>query len=178
MDISGNVVVAANNAAIHNKQLPVSEDCVTQGAGDTSVVGMVEYSEGMGDLSQDVHSANELDTSTDGSGKKKKPRKPRTPKDPNKPPRDRTAKVKKTRDPMDPNSTDSPGPGRKRGSVGKRRKQYGEEGIEPPGDGSEVEDNKTAGPPVWIWPPPMANPEPHLWRAELGTGVRWLIARL
>ncbi|ALC38544.1 kis [Drosophila busckii] len=144
MDISGNVVVAASTT---NTQLPVSEDCVTQGAGDTSVVGMLEYSEGMGDLSQDL---DELDTSTDGSGKKKKPRKPRTPKDPNKPPRDRTPKPKKqARDPNDPSTNvESPGTGgatasaRKRGSSSKRRKQFGDDGAEQAGEGSELEDNK------------------------------------
>lgn len=144
MDISGNVAMGAANAvsSIPTTQLPVSEDCVTQGAGDTSVVGMLEYSEGMGDLSQDVHSANELDTSTDGSGKKKKPRKPRTPKDPNKPPRDRTPKAKKPKDPNDPNSTETPAAVKKRAGASKRRKQYGEDGAEQTGEGSEVEDNK------------------------------------
>ncbi|XP_037928102.1 uncharacterized protein LOC119662531 isoform X10 [Teleopsis dalmanni] len=137
MDISGNVVPTS----IPTTQLPVSEDCVTQGAGDTSVVGMLEYHEGNGDLSQDVHSANELDTSTDGTGKKKKPRKPRAPKDPNKPPRDRTPKAKKIKEPADPNSTETtPVPTKKR-SAPKKKKTIVEEEIDK-GDGSEGEDNK------------------------------------
>lgn len=142
MDISGNVVV--QQSSIPPNQLPVSEDCVTQGAGDTSVVGMLEYHEGSGgDHSQDVHSANELDTSTDGSGKKKKPRKPRAPKDPNKPPRDRTPKAKKLKEGQEGTDLIS---GRKRQTSAIRKKKLSDEAdAEKTGglaEGSENEDNK------------------------------------
>lgn len=84
--------------------LPVSEDCVTQGAGDTGM----EYNESC-DYDQDL-SSNELDTSTDG--KKKKARKPRAPKDPNKPPKEKTSKEKKKKE---KDSSDPEKPKQKKG---------------------------------------------------------------
>uniref|UniRef100_A0A1A9ZZF1 Chromo domain-containing protein n=1 Tax=Glossina pallidipes TaxID=7398 RepID=A0A1A9ZZF1_GLOPL len=143
--ISGSVVQQSN--VIPPNQLPVSEDCVTQGAGDTSVVGLMEYHEsGLGDHSQDVHSANELDTSTDAIGKKKS-RKPRTPKDPNKPRRERNPKMKKLKG---LEGTEGggieilPHQGRKRNNNGgARRKKLPEDNdYDRCAEGSEGEDNK------------------------------------
>lgn len=88
--------------------LPVSEDCVTPGAGlGDSSHDMTDLND-LDDGSQDQSFAD-LDAST--TGKPKKPRKPRAPKDPNKikepkPPRE----PKKKREPRDPSE-----PKRKRG---------------------------------------------------------------
>lgn len=84
------------------EQLPVSEDCVTPGAGlmagdMTSEMTDLNDTE---DGSQD--NLNELDTSTTADGKKpKKPRKPRTPKDPSKVKEPKVPKEKKKRDPSE-----------------------------------------------------------------------------
>ncbi|XP_037896667.1 uncharacterized protein LOC119641859 isoform X1 [Glossina fuscipes] len=143
--ISGSVVQQSN--VIPPNQLPVSEDCVTQGAGDTSVVGLMEYHEsGLGDHSQDVHSANELDTSTDAIGKKKS-RKPRTPKDPNKPRRERNPKMKKFKglEGAEGGAIEIlPHQGRKRSNNGgARRKKLPEDNdYDRCAEGSEGEDNK------------------------------------
>ncbi|XP_037903696.1 chromodomain-helicase-DNA-binding protein 7 isoform X5 [Hermetia illucens] len=89
----------SNNGDIPPTSLPVSEDCVTQGAGDTSVT-LSEFNESC-ELSQD-NSSNELDASTTEGKKPKKPRKPRPPKDPNKPPKEKVPKEKKKKEPKDP----------------------------------------------------------------------------
>lgn len=78
-------------------QLPVSEDCVTQGAGlapDDMLGELNDANEGEDGSQED---GNELDTSTTADGKKpKKPRRSGKPKDPNRP-------KERTRKPRDPN---------------------------------------------------------------------------
>lgn len=108
------------------EQLPVSEDCVTPGAG---LAGLTELSNEMTDLnegddqSQD-RSFADLDASTTEGRKMKKPRKPRTPKDPNKikepkaPKEPKEPKERKKREPRDPNE-----PKKKRGRKPNAEKQ-------------------------------------------------------
>lgn len=108
------------------EQLPVSEDCVTPGAG---LAGLTDISNEMTDLnegddqSQD-RSLADLDASTTESRKTKKPRKPRTPKDPNKIKEPKTPKElkepreRKKRGPRDPNE-----PKKKRGRKPNAEKQ-------------------------------------------------------
>lgn len=84
------------------EQLPVSEDCVTPGAG----LAAGDMTSEMTDLNDtediSLDNLNELDTSTTADGKKpKKPRKPRTPKDPSKLKEPKVPKEKKKRDPSE-----------------------------------------------------------------------------
>lgn len=80
-------------------QLPVSEDCVTQGAGlapDDMLGELNDANEGDDGSQEDGH---ELDTSTTADGKKpKKPRRSGKPKDPNRP----KERSRKPRDPNEP----------------------------------------------------------------------------
>ncbi|KAJ6650068.1 Chromodomain-helicase-DNA-binding protein 7, partial [Pseudolycoriella hygida] len=106
--------------------LPVSEDCVTPGAGLAGLTDisneMTELNEG-DDQSQD-RSFADLDATTTDGRKTKKPRKPRTPKDPNKikepkvPKEPKEPKERKKREPRDPNE-----PKKKRGRKPNAEKQ-------------------------------------------------------
>uniref|UniRef100_A0A6B2EIQ7 Putative snf2 family dna-dependent atpase n=1 Tax=Phlebotomus kandelakii TaxID=1109342 RepID=A0A6B2EIQ7_9DIPT len=101
-----------------SQQLPVSEDCVTPGAGLGDMTpGMTDINDSEGEISQDKP-FEELDTQTDDKGKKKKVRKPREPKVPKEPKLPKEPKERKKREPKDPNK-----PKKKRG-----RKPGGETG--------------------------------------------------
>ncbi|XP_055711038.1 chromodomain-helicase-DNA-binding protein 7 isoform X3 [Phlebotomus papatasi] len=96
-----------------SQQLPVSEDCVTPGAGLGDMTsGMTDMNDSEADISQDK-AFDELDTQTDDKGKKKKARKPREPKPPKEPKLPKEPKERKKREPKDPNK-----PKKKRGRKG------------------------------------------------------------
>ncbi|GAB0094499.1 chromodomain-helicase-DNA-binding protein 7 isoform X1 [Sergentomyia squamirostris] len=93
-----------------SRQLPVSEDCVTPGAGLGDMTSsMTDVNDSEGEISQE-QPFDELDTQTDDKGKKKKVRKPREPKPPKEPKLPKEPKERKKREPKDPNK-----PKKKRG---------------------------------------------------------------
>ncbi|XP_055681908.1 uncharacterized protein LOC129789277 isoform X4 [Lutzomyia longipalpis] len=93
-----------------SQQLPVSEDCVTAGAGLGNMTpGLTDLNDSEGEISQEKP-FEELDTQTDEKGKKKKARKPREPKPPKEPKLPKEPKERKKREPKDPNK-----PKKKRG---------------------------------------------------------------